>query len=362
MRHYLRLLRRSFPILMIWVPLVLTNEAMAQSSASSAAAQAPSNTIAGSRPTVWFATLLRRKPVDGGINGLGLPQTKLSVVLMSRQGSLRPLVEVRGSFIRPGWKLYLLQTEIPVGPSGLFTIPVFLNGKVNELALVTKGPEGQSETERVFLYAPDTQEFRVMPYKDYFWLGVGLADLNYAQSGFGVFSSITGLLSLRYATPENSRHFGWSAQLASTLLTFSASPIDAGPQLVEGKLDLHYFLEPEEGETWHDQIVGGLSYLTLIPNGSEFGFANLLGPEVGWRGVKKIEAQKEWIGEAKWVFLGPLGDFSERGILLSIARRHTLPSLHRVEYGLNLSNYAYRSEPTTWVRTNLISIQFGYSL
>lgn len=316
------------------------------------------------RKTAWVAHVLRRTPINLRLKTMEFSDTKLPVLLIARPGSLRPLVEVRGKFNRRGWTLFAQGSPVSqaVGRAD-FKFHAFLNGRINEIILTARGPAGESEEERVYLFAPEAQEFTLVSPWNSVILSAGFSSIDYFQSGFGNYLAYTGTISARYATFDGPKQLGLYASLDFTALTLAAQPIDRGPQFIEGKLDATITLPFAAQQTWKTQILLGGSYVTMLANGSPFGFANLISPEVGLRTRFILDPTEAIITDLRYVALGKeFGAFSENGFLANITWSRTLLNSHRAELGINYTSYSYHPDTNSTVKFSIVSLMFGYSI
>jgi hypothetical protein len=315
--------------------------------------------------TLWVAHILRRKSNDAIIKELDFPDLRVPVMLVAKDGDLRPTVAIKGKFDRPGWKL-ILQDENAVNfapDSAAFTIYAYLKGRINVVLLNAVGPQGEKETESVYIYAPEAMEFHVVSAWDQILLSAGGSFLSYAQAGYGEYQALSALLSARYISPERWKsRFGLLAGADMTVLTAVSSPIDRGPQILEGKVDLTYLLKQDAAKRWRTLVLAGGSYLTMFSYGSPFGFSNLFAPELGIRSRYNVNPQASWIGEARFVALAPPGTFNQLGLNLGLAWSKLVSDSHRVELGLQYSAYVYEPEPSYPIRVNQLSLKLGLSI
>jgi hypothetical protein len=326
--------------------------------------QAPQEPAPTTRRTSWIAHVLRRTPTNLRLKTLDFPETKLPVLLIARPGNLRPLVEVRGKYNRKGWTLFAQGVAVSqsAGQSD-FKFHAFLNGRINEVVLTTRGPNGEFEEERIYLFAPEAQEFSLISPWNAVVIAAGPSAIDYFQTGFGNYLAYTGSVSARYATFDGPKQLGLYASFDFTALTFASQPIDRGPQFIEGKLDATITVPFDPQQSYKSQILLGGTYVTMLSNGSPFGFSNLLSPEVGLRTRFILDPVDAVITDFRYVALGTsLGAFNENGFLINLTWSRTLMNSHRAELGLNYSSYSYHPETNATVRFNIISLLLGYSI
>jgi hypothetical protein len=313
----------------------------------------------------WSAEIIRKQTEEDGIQNLTFAQTKIPVTLMPSEEVLRPLVEIQGNYNRPGWRLFSLKDLLIESHPGKteFKLYAYLNSKSNQISLTAQGPDGETETEKVVIFAPEAQEYRIASPWGELLFSLGLSSLSYYQTGFGDFSSKTGIVSLTYTTPKWKLPLGVYSQLKTTQLTLSANPSNYGPQIIAGKLDATYLLPPKPTHKVHTRLVAGLTYLTLLSNGSPFGFANLIAPEFGARAFYPLKKKDSgFTGDLRIAPLGSLSGIAEYGIDLGLGWTTPLKNYHRIEVNLFYSDFAYQADSSTKIQTKLLSLTFGYTI
>lgn len=315
------------------------------------------------RQTNWVAHLLRRTPENLKLKSLEFISTKIPVLLIARPGNLRPLVEIRGKFVRPGWTLHAQNS--PVGQAaGVadFKFFAFLNGRINEVVLNAKGPNGEIEEERIYLFAPEAQEFTLVSPWNSLVISAGLSSVDYTQTGFGNYLAYTSSLSARYSTFDGPNQLSYFASLDFTAFTLASQPQQSNPQFVEGRLDAAWMLPFVPNQPWKTQILAGGFYATMLANGSEIGFSNLIAPEVGLRTRYIISPFDALVSDFRLVILSSKFDFVDRGFSASLALSRNLINSHRIELGLYYSNTSYQASDTVRVSYGTLSLMLGYSL
>jgi hypothetical protein len=334
------------------------------SKSTSAFAQDPEPTAGLGQATSWTAQIIRQKGTPK-ITRLSTVAKVVSVTMVSSEDRLRPLIEIRFLYDRPGWALYdQNQKLIKQTDRSEWRVGAFLNGRLNEIVIVAKNATGEVERETLFAYSSDAKEFAVVSPWDRITLSVGLTSLDYFQSGFGDFTSSSLVLAGQYATPPDRKsRWGIYSGADLTVLTLIEKPtIGASPNIIQAKGDLTFRLTETKPKRWHVQLLGGMSYLTMLSNGASFGFSNLIAAELGVRTRYTISTKVAVLGDLRLVPIGAFGDISDRGIDLSMTWSRLLLSLRRMEVGLALSNYDYHPDAKTNIKMNLISARLSYSL
>lgn len=310
----------------------------------------------------WTAHILRQSEVPK-LEGLTFPDKKLVVRLIPKSDELRPLVELKGNFNRPGWTL-LVYGQRPMTSANNpndFSVFAYLNSQVNEVTFEAKGPDGKIESETLYLFAPEAQEFQVVSTWESIVLSAGVASFMYEQSFFGRFRSSSGFLRLNYDSPEASSHWGTLAQGQITVLNFASSPIQANPQVVDAHAALSYRLGWGEEGRYRHRIFVGADYSAVYSNGSPFGFAGLMAPEIGWATRYYEDSRNTYMGEFRWVLFGDSSLGDQRALHAGLTWIQTLKSLRRRNLGFSIYDSSFVSDGQK-IRVNLVSIQLGFSI
>ncbi len=319
---------------------------------------------AETQPTTWFAHILREKPTGQHIQFLGTPEVKIPVLMVYQDNKFRPLIELPIQYVRPGWTLFVqgnIQLAEDGGP-GQFRLYAYLNSRVNLVDITAQGPVGAHEIERIYIVAPEAQEFKVQSPWDAVTLGIGSTFLTYKQTTYVDYHAWTGLLTLQAHSPEDQHRFGVLAEADMTILSVSSNE-GYGPQVGQAFLDGVYFWPAAVNSKWRSEILLGANYITIITNGAPFGFSNLYSMEAGFRARSIIGPKSNYIYELKFAPLGGgVFDFSNRGITASIFRSWMLSNLHRGEIGLKYVDFTYHSSADVVVDVNVMSLMLGYTL
>lgn len=299
------------------------------------------------------------------LNGLTIPSTELPLFFVPRGDNLKTYVELPITFNRPGWSLNA-NNKIIIDvdkQDQIYSIPIYLKPKMNALLLSAHGPNGSIETETIYIFAPETSEkAKSKLIWDSVILSAGLASINYYQAGTGTYNSMTGLISIEYATPPqywSGLSYYLNASLASPPLW--ESPVKSGSQVIEAKADVGYFLATQKESSARHQFLAGLSYLTMFSNSSPFGFANLIAPDFGYRLNLMRSEDSAFIFDFRYVALAMPTQFKIYGFNLNSSYTFKFSNGHRGEAGLNYLNYRFYPEEERVVNLGMFQIKFGYS-
>lgn len=309
----------------------------------------------------WVAHILRQTETPNLV-GLNFFSRTVPVVLIPKEEELRPLVEFRYRFEREGWKISVQGEEGKLAGTEPFVYSVFafLNSQISEITFTATGPNGEKESEVVYLFAPEAQEFQVVSTWNSLVGYFGVANLIYEQSRFGVLNAKSLLLGLNYLSADSSSRFGVLGNIQITAATFSSEPISANPQLVDGHLAGVMKLPFREETRWRYKAFVGASYTALLSNGSPFGFAALIAPEVGVIAQYYRNARTSFIIEGRAVLLENYALTKQRGLHAKLTLSETLKSARKQEWSLHLSTTNYESQGQQ-LAPHLIGFSLGYS-
>jgi hypothetical protein len=312
---------------------------------------------------VWTAHILREKDANLRLPDLYIHEAKVPIMLVAREGGFRSLVDVRGRFNRPGWMLYVGKEPVRITtPEGDFSVPSYVFGKVSEVAFTAVGPNKQTSTERVFIYAPEAKEFKQVSPFDAILIGIGGGFLHYSQTGSVYFKSLTGLVYGKLNWPNTEAKYSVLVGAEATGVTLAAAPIEVGPQLVRGKVDFVYRRPKNSLSRWRMEYLLGLSYLTMISNGSPFGFSNLIAFQGGVRAHYTAGPKTSITLEARYIPIKEPFGFENKGMDLEFTWSRILPNVHRFDLGFSYYNFNYHPEDGTRINTGLLVYRVGYGI
>jgi hypothetical protein len=115
-------------------------------------------------------------------------------------------------------------------------------------------------------------------------------------------------------------------------------------------------------QAWKSQIIAGGFYASMLANGSEIGFSNLIAPEIGVRTRYIVSAFDALVTDFRLVVLSSKFDFVDRGFFASLALSRNLVNSHRVELGISYSNTSYQAGENVRVSYGILGLMLGYSL
>lgn len=326
-------------------------------SLTKAQAQAPKT----AQKVTWVANILRQTETPQ-LQGLNFFSKSAPVVLIANENELRPLVEFKYKFERPGWKIQVQGQDGKLSGDDptVFSVFAFLNSQISEITFTAVGPKGEKESEVVYLFAPEAQEFQVVSTWSSLVGYFGLANLIYEQSGFGVLNAKSMMIGINYLSADSASLFGLLSGIQMTVATLSSEPIAANPQLIDARVSGTMRLALREDTRWRYKLFLGLSHTTLLSNGSPFGFSSLLAPEVGVLAQYYKTSRLSYLIEARSVLLKDASLFKQRGLHAKLTLSETLKSSRKQEWSLHLSTTDYESEAQR-IAPHLIGLSLGYS-
>jgi hypothetical protein len=313
--------------------------------------------------TTWSARI-ESDPEGKKIQGLVLPEGSLPVKLIPKDGKLRPFVELKGRFNRPGWKLLIdapgKPVELPLKPDGSFTFYAILKARYSDIPFRAAGPGSEpAEFQPIKIYSPNAQEYRIGASLGEFSLAIGAGAFSYFQTGFGSFSSKNIMQEIGYISPSFMSRFGLAASFRSPLWTISSAPIDASPDLLKVNAELSYQMRPARAQPLTVYARAGGAYLTLLSYSNAFGFENLIAPSLGASAIWNENADEDYVALLRYT---PLGSFlgPEWGIDFSLGYKWRLQNLHSMRVDLAYSGFRYYPVPGAQVRSSLYALMFSY--
>lgn len=309
---------------------------------------------------LWFAHILRTRNTGSKIEGLEIPHKQIPVWMIPKGQSIRPLVRLKASLKDPSWRLFV-GPNIPANPGGKegeYLVYAFLNSRVSEVYFEARSPRGEVQKEIVYIFAPEAQEFKITSPLDAITVDVGVSQLVYIQSSFGVFTSESALLGLKYMTPENRSGWGVLANARMTVLTLSSSPIDANPQMVEGSFNMTKSHKIFGNPLIRSRLLFGVNTLSVLSHGSDFGFDFLPAPNLGVRSEFFYNARSSYAAEVH--FIPYLGIFEgEFGYNLMVSWNTTFRDTDRFSFSATYSNYAFQSGVED-ITVGLLGLNLGF--
>lgn len=310
----------------------------------------------------WVAHILRTKDTER-IPGLSIPQNRLPVLLVPQNGDLRPLVEVKLKFDRPGWELLAPNGKKikAMKDSDFLALYAFLNSQVNELSLISKNTEGEALTETLYLFAPEVQEFEIVSPWSSLYANIGMGQLTYKQTRFGslVWKGVTA--GIGYNTQEGSSPFDYHFYTRITVLSLETTPIAANPQYINGHAHVSYRLPWGEQTRWRYYGFAGIGYYNLNSFGSPFGFSGLFAPQLAFRAKHFLTTKSAFLYDVKLTPFENIDLNDARGVELSWTWSKTLKSFRRQDVSIRYDNTRFRASGQQ-IGIEYVSINLGYSL
>lgn len=314
------------------------------------------------RKTTWWAQIVRQNVQKNFISEVRFSATKFPIYLVNNQDRFRPMAIIDISLSDADGELFVDGTlRLPKNPeTGRHILFAYLNSKSNEVILTYKNTQGQAKAEKFFIIAPEAQEYNVTNPSDAVRFLMGSTYLRYSQTSYTPYYSWTGLLGLRYTSPEKLSHWGLNGEVDMTVLTIDSNQGGLAPQLGEVKLEALYFSQPRSTTPQRFQFLAGTVYLTLLSNGTGFGFRNLIVPDFGIK-YRYITGEKsDYSVTARLALLDTV--FKDKGLELEFNRSFLLPNLHRAEIGFKYLDYQYHPTPDDFIQTGYMSLFISYTL
>ncbi len=312
---------------------------------------------------VWLAYVLRQRSEDVRIEGMEIKVLELPVFLVPQGESFRPLVKMRVEFRRPDWELFV-GGRTPVNEDdnpNVYAVYAYLNSRISEVEIQARGPGGQLEKEKVYIFAPEAREFKVVSPFDAIVASIGVGELVYKQSSFGTFVSNTLTIEARYLSPEKGKRLGYLMDFSMTLYTFRSSPIERNPHYVQGRLGVTYPTQIFSDLQWRSRIFLGVRGSALIPQGSPFGFSDLYGLEAGLRSEYFYRGDRSYALEAYYSPFDPKKLLRDRSIEMRGSWYFNVGEFRRGRLSLGYSHQTF-SSGLERVSGQMLSTSFGVSI
>ncbi len=314
------------------------------------------------RPTPWKAYILRRTPQNLRLEELGFPVPQGPVFLSAQDRLLRPTMEINGYFKRKDWVL-MVQNQVLQGldePEG-FSYWVFLNGRINEMVFTAIGPEGQTEEETVYIYSEDAQELKLTSPWDALTITPHLSYVNYSQTGYTTYTSVSGAMQGSYSTFDEPDLWGVYGEGTFTALSLTAPSARNNPQIIDLRGDVSYNHPAFKVKNLKFQALLGLNYMTMLAPSNSFGFTNLIGMEAGVRVRYLVGPTGAWSGDFRYIPF-TYSSLDENGLVARLSWSRTLENGHRLDLGGGWLRYFFRPGVGSEVNMQMFSVFLGYSL
>ncbi len=313
----------------------------------------------------WGAELVRRSVAPAAIPELIISESKLVVTLVPRGGKLRPSVEIRGSFNRPGWSLSIDRSLLlPPQKTGKqsFSVVAYLNGRLSEVSWTARGPNGEVITEPILLLAPDAQEFRIAPKWGELMFFSGYTSLSYFQTQLDHFSSKSILLAGEFMSTKGRSRFGLAGAAQANVFSLSGTPSQYRPLHLGVKADVTYDLMRMSPKRLRFTPLLGVSYSTMFSNGSPFGFSNLAAVEIGTLATYDLKPGTNLVADLRYIPIKGIIALEQAEVDFGIGWTKQLENFHRVQIDLRYSNLAYKPNEPTVIHNRIISLRIGYNI
>lgn len=314
------------------------------------------------RKTTWWAKVVRMNSQKNFIPEIRMAATKFPIYLVESDNRFRPLAVIDIALDDMNGEIYVDGFQrLPRNPeTGRHVLFAYLNSKSNEVILTYKNPQGLTKAEKIFIVAPEAQEYNVVNPSDAVRVLMGSTYLKYNQTGHVPYYSWTGLLGVRYSSPERLSHFGINGEADMTVLTIDSNQGGLAPQLGEVKLEAVYFAQPKSLTPARFQYLAGMVYMTLLSNGTDFGFKNLIVPDIGVKYRYVTGERSDYSVTARLAILDT--SLKDKGLELEINRSFLLPNSHRAEIGFKYLDYSYNPTPIDSIKTGYMSLFISYTL
>jgi hypothetical protein len=319
--------------------------------------------IIKSQKAIWVCSVLRQKDQEKRIEGLEIDPLNIPVFMMPAGTSMRPLVKLKFTYNRPGWKLFV-DKNTPARETmeeHQYLTYAYLNARISEVRLEARNQDGEVQRETVYLFAPKAREYGLVPAEKSISVSVGLGNLIYEQTSFGVFNGRNFMLGLNYMTPDDGSRYGILADFRFSLSTLASEPADYNPQFYEAYALGTYDVAVMKSPRWRSRALAGLSAVGVLAFGSPFGFDNLYGIEGGVRSEYYEDNITSYSVELILTSYDLGNIFSNHGFRSKFIIHKNLASLQELRYEMIVSRRIFNSGFENVV-VDLLSLGLGVSL
>ncbi len=340
------------------------NQALAQVDATKNPSQKPEKPpkILKSQKLMWVAHILRDKGADKKLDGLEILAEQVPVYLVPQEENFRPLVKMKINYNKPGWTLFLNDKEPvrKVNELGEHIVYAYLRSRISTMSITAVGPKRETQTETLYLFAPEAREYKMVSVFDSVLFTVGHSFLVYRQSSFGTFVSQSLLLGAKYISPEKGYNLGYFADSYITAYTYTSSPIKESPQFFEARAGLSYLIKMTKNPKYRTRFTLGASTVNLFSFGSPFGFSGLYGSNLGVRTEFYRSAKNSYAGELQITPYDYSDPFAQRSVKLSVDWNYNLSNLRRAHYGMSYTNHMF-SQDNEKINSDQLNLYFSLS-
>lgn len=211
-------------------------------------------------------------------------QGQLEIEANKRGSAISAKGKLSGAFTRPAWKLLINHKEVARASNGEFTLRIDVIGPKSFIFVSAVGPKGELEEQRFILdfpgYKPWLEAQKDFFNKRYFLSASGgLSFLFYEEPLTPKLNQLglTAKLSYTYLLAPPRLDFGFTGYLTAMPLTTSIPGKNA--RFLGLNVRLGYVL-PMVEDPWRLSLMSGVYYTTMIVPDDEFGFSNLMGPQL----------------------------------------------------------------------------------
>ncbi len=291
----------------------------------------------------------------------------LSLVRIESSGlGLQSSISFTGFYVRRDWKLFIGDHEISLNPYGAFKVDVIVYPGKNSYLFKAVGPNGEVETQEVFLTGnavgavPETVEKRVD--KNWFLFpGVSVSSIQTTQTGREDYSTLalTGKVSFNYRIVP--RKWDLGANAFGTLLQFTKNT-DKSARYFGANARLGYFFPPISSDLFISLYAGYYFSSTFVTD-NYFGFKNVGGPQI-YPAVRKVLANGNVLA---WYFkFSPIASslslmtLSNNEIASGLSYSVILSGDHSLGIGIDYSSLTLSSDLATCKTKSLsLGVQYG---
>lgn len=299
-----------------------------------------------SAPDELKITIAPAEPKSGtGIQGLQISREPIQPEPGQQNYQIIAKIQVKGTYLREDWHLLVNNNEVTTGKDGTFRVALAFAGPATQLLFSAVGPRGQIEKQSFALSFPGFA-FWAADLKDplkkrhSFSATLGATLLGYEETDSDPLNQIamTGKMAYTYLLFPPRWDFGASAYM--NLATVSTNQPGKTARFLGLNARIGYVV-PGVQEPWRLSLMSGVYWVSMFVTGNEFGFNNLMGPQVFPVLRKMMPSGDSIVGYGKFSPVGSGLSFlnlGNREIAFGASYIHRLSGFHALSVGLDFSD------------------------
>lgn len=271
-------------------------------------------------------------------------------------------VTLEGTYVRPGWHLFLNKIAVQTSSKGEFRIKIPITAKETPIDLFASSPKGEVEKELIKLVATNKQKESGSTTTQ---LGTSLSYMShsYRETRKPDFSetAIAFKASYLFFIMPPKWFIDTNFYVTALPLTTNRTGIAARFFGINLRLGRSLSLLPEP---WNLSISVGASYATMFVTQNAFGFGHLIQPQL--YPTLRYTLKKSGDSALFYVKFVPLNEgfvpkFSERELAYGGGWRNRLKGGNQVTLGFDISDLTFNPKSDYTIRSQLFGLSLGYT-